>query len=302
MITTFLRIIKYGFQSIRRNGWLSLATILVMILALLVFEGLIIFGVVTNNAIAALQDKIDIAVYFQTTAGEDEILRLERALEDLKEVKRVEYISRDKALALFKEANKNNPTITQALTELDDNPLHASLNIKAHDPNDYAQIASYLDTTEFKNLITKVSYTQSKKAIDRLASIGDTLKKIGFAITLFFSITTALVTFNTIRLAIYSNREEIGIMRLVGASNVFINGPYIIQGVLLGVWAAIFSTLLTIPFIYFASPYVSVVIPDISLKVYFYSHLLTLFGYQLLFGVLLSVISSVIAVRRYLRI
>ncbi len=302
MVTTFLRILKYGLQSFWRNGWLSLAAVMVMIWSLTVFEGLNIFSVMTRTAISALQDKIDISVYFKITAPEDDILKLERSLESLKEVKSVDYISRDKALELFKAKNIDNPAISQALRALEDNPLLASLNIQAHDPQDYASIANQLKDPTLQPIIENVTFDQSRLAIERLTSIVSALKKFGIGLTIFFALTAALVTFNTIRLAIYSNREEIGVMRLVGASNAFIKGPYVVEGVLYGVVAALFSLVIIAPLINGVSGGIQRFIPEMDLQSYFYANLFKLFEYQLLFGVGLGVLSSLIAIRRYLRI
>ncbi len=302
MATTLLRILKYGFQNFWRNGWLSAATVVVMVLALFMFQGLILFGVVTSTAVTSIRDKIDIAVYFKTNAPEDDILKLEKAIEGLPQVKSVEYVSRDKALAIFKEKHKDNPTITQALTELDANPLLASLNIKANDTNDYPLIAKYLENDGFASLVEKVTYNQNKNAIERLNKIIDTVNKIGLVFTLFIAFAATLVGFNTIRLAIYSNREEIGIMRLVGASNVFAKGPYLVSGIMYGLAGAILTLLIIAPVINFASPYFSVFIPEVNIEGYFYSHIFSLFGYLLLFGGGLGVLSSWIATHRYLKV
>jgi len=301
MTTTLLRIIKYGLQSFRRNGLLSVATIVVMVLALMVFEGLIIFGVLTRSAIDSLENKIDISVYFKTTAPEDEILKIRKTLEELSEVKSVEYISRDKALEIFKEQHKDDPTITQALKELEDNPLLASLNIKDHDPNDYEAVASGLEAENLKNLIDKITFAESQRYIERLAAIVGTVEKLGFTLTVFLALTAALVTFNTIRLAIYSNREEIGIMRLVGASNVFINGPYIVEAIIFGILAAILSLAIAAPLVNLASPPIQEFM-ELNLKSYFYGNLFGLFGYLLIFGIGLGIVSATIAVRKYLKI
>jgi len=302
MVTTLSRIIKYGFQSFWRNALLSAATIIVIVLALAVFGGLIIFNTLTDTAITSLKDKIDISVYFKTSVNEDDILNLKKSLESLKEVKNVEYLSREKALKIFEEKYKDDPTITQALKELESNPLLASLNIKAHDPNDFESIASYLETENFKNLTERVTFTQSRLAIERLTKIVSTIERMGLVLTLFLAITAVLVTFNTIRLAIYSNREEIGIMRLVGASNIFINGPYLVEAVIFGVLSAILSLVLAAPFINLSSPYIQSFIPEMNIENYFYANLFRLFGYQLLFGILLAMVSGVIAIRRYLKI
>ena len=302
MVTTLSRIIKYGLQSFRRNALLSVATIIIMVLALLVFQGLIMFNVITNTAITSLQDKIDISVFFKSNVPEDDILKLSRSLESLKEVKSVEYISRDKALEIFKEAHKDDPNISQALDVVANNPLLASLNIKAHDPNDYGAIISYLSGDDFKSIIDKVPDVKSRSAIDRLNAIVNVVERIGFGLTIFLAITAIIITFNTIRLAIYSNREEIGIMRLVGASNIFINGAYVVEVIMFGTFAAVISMLITAPFITLLTPYLLTFIPGMNLENYFYGNLLVLLGYQLLFGIFLGIISAVIAIRRYLRI
>jgi len=302
MLTTLFRIIKYGFLGFWRNGWLSTATLSIIVLALLVFEGLIISNVLTKTALTSLQEKIDISIYFKSNTSEDDILKIKKSLESLAEVKGVEYISRDRALEIFKERHKDDPTITQSLEELKENPLLASLNIKAHDPKEYATIADYLEKADFKVWFEKVTYAQNAIVIERLGRIIDTAEKGGLILIIFLALIAVLITFNTIRLAIYSSREEIGIMRLVGASNSFIRGPYVVEGIIYGLVAGILSVIIALPIIYFVSPYVKIFISEMNLWNYFTAHLIGILGYQLLFGVGLGVISSVIAIRKYLRI
>ncbi|PIT92237.1 MAG: hypothetical protein COU08_03610 [Candidatus Harrisonbacteria bacterium CG10_big_fil_rev_8_21_14_0_10_42_17] len=301
MITSFFRIVKYGIQNFWRNGWLSVATILVLVLAILVFQSLFLFGAFSNAAVASIQDKIDISVTFKTTTSEDDILSLERSLEDLTHVKAVQYISRDEAFELFKEEHKDDQVIAQALDLVDGNPLLASLNIKAERLEDYSSIASYLGTENFASLIEKVTYYQSQNAIERLDSIIGTFQRIGLGVAIFLAFAAALVTFNTIRLAIYSNRDEISIMRLVGASNLFIRGPYVIEGIIYGVVAGIVGMLISLPFIFTIAPYTDVLVPEFSLQGYFSATLLPLLTYLILFGIVLGTASSYIAVRRYLK-
>lgn len=302
MFVTFSRVIKYGFQNFLRNGWLSTATIAVMFLALFVLQGLIIFNVVSKTAIAAVQNKIDISVYFKNNVAEDEILKLKKSLEGLSEVKKVEYVSREQALTEFQTRHKDSSIVTQAIKELGENPLLASLNIKAYDPKEYAAIAAYLNNESLSLLIEKVSYAQNQVVIERLISIVDTAKRGGIILTFIAALIAVLVSFNTIRLAIYSNREAIGIMRLVGASNNFIRGPYIIEGILYGLLAGVLSFAVVTPLITYASPYVANFIPEINLQNYFAVNFLRLLGYQLLFGIVLGTFSSFIVVRRHLRV
>src|SRR5258708_7940084 len=146
MFTVISRILHYGFKNFWRNGWLSTVTVAIMVLALLVFNGLLLFRYVANQAAASIQDKIDISVYFKTDTAEDDILRIQQSLTSLSEVKAVEYISRDNALVVFKQNHANDTVISQGINELDVNPLEASLNVKAQRPDQYAAIADYLTT------------------------------------------------------------------------------------------------------------------------------------------------------------
>ena len=302
MFTALSRVIKYGLLNFWRSGWLSTATIIIMIVTLIVFEGLIFLNVLTNQALESLKDKIDISVYFNQESSEDEILKIKKSLEDLSEVKKVEYLSKEKALEIFQEKHKEDQTISEALKELDINPLLASLNIKAYDTRDYGVINTYLNNNSFKNLINKVSYAKNFTIIDRLNRIMNTINKVGMFLTILFSFIAVLITFNTIRLAIYSNKEEINIMRLVGASNSFIRGPYVVEGIIYGIIAGIFSFIILIPVIYYGSPYIKIFIPDMNIWSYLISNLIRILGYQILFGSALGITSSSIAIRKYLRV
>lgn len=302
MFTVFSRIVHYGLKNFWRNGWPSLATVAIMIVALLMSLGLILFNVVTNQAKESIQDKIDVSVYFKTNVSEDEILNIKQSLETLPEVKPpVEYISRDRALQIFAERHESDPIITQTVRELNANPLEASLNIKAHSPEDYPKIAGYLDAPGLKDKFDKITYFENQKVIDKLIAVIRIMNQGGFLLTLFLAIVAGLVVFNTIQLAIYSNRDEITIMRAVGASNNLVRGPFIVEGVIAGVISAIASLALATPIVYFVSPYLNVFIPGLGMFRYFYTNLAMLFLYQLIFGVAIASVSSFIAVRRYLK-
>ena len=238
MFTIISRIFHFGFKNFWRNGWLSTATVAIMTLASIGFLGLIIFGVVTHAAASAIQDKIDISVYFNTNTSEDEILNIQQSLEGLSQVASVDYISQDQALATFQQNHANDPTVSQAINELDTNPLEASLNIKAKDPSQYGAINDYLSSPDLAPYIDTISYAQNQDVINRLATIVRDVNIGGWIMTIFLALVAGLVMFNTIRLAIYSNREEIGVMRVVGASNSLVRGPFVVEGMLWGLIAA----------------------------------------------------------------
>lgn len=303
MLTNLSRIIKFGLQRFLRNGWLSIATIAIMFLALIVFGGINLFNTLSKTALQSIQDQIDISVFFKTTASEDEILKVQSTIKNLSEVKNTEYISRDKALEIFKETHKNDETITQAIEQSGENPLLASINIKANDPKQYQMIASFLGGEEFKNSIENISYDEgSSSMIDRLIKIIDATKLFGLSLTVFLTLLAVLVTFTAIGLAIHSSRDEIGVMKLVGASNFFTSGPYIIEGITYGLISGILSTLIIWPIVYFLSPYVNAFIPEMNLRQYFMSYIFVILLQQVLFGIVVGVVSSIIAVRRYLKV
>jgi cell division transport system permease protein len=296
-----MRIIKYGKQNFARNAWLSTATIAIMTLALMVFGGLLIFNVMTRTIVSSIEDKIDISVYFKADTAEDDILRIQSTLQGLPEVKNVEYVSKDEALAIFKDKHKNDQTITQSIEQLNSNPLLASLNIKARDTKEYSVIAGYLNNDSISPFVEKVSYAQNADVIDRLNRILSTAQNTGLGLTIVMALIAILITFNTIRLAIYSNRESVNIMRLVGGSNFFIRGPFLIEGILYGVISAIVSLALTAPIIYFISPYATAIIPELFIWQYFLVHLPLLLIYEILFGIGLGIVSSFIAMGKYLK-
>jgi len=301
MFTIISRIFHFGFLNFKRNGLLSVATVAIITLALFVFGGLIMFGVITNSAVASIQDKIDISVYFNTNTPEDQILNIQQSLQGLPQVASVDYISRDKALDLFKAKHANDSTITQAINELNSNPLEASLNIKAKSPDQYATIANYLSSSTISQYVDTISYAQNQDVINRLAKIIKNIESGALLAIIFLTFIAGLVVFNTIRIAIYSNRDEIGIMRVVGASNNFITGPYMVEGFICGTIAALFSIIIAAPIVYFISPYLDVFIPGLNIFQYFYTHIFQLFFYEFIFGILIGIFSSYIAVKKYLK-
>jgi cell division transport system permease protein len=307
MVTIISRVIHYGFKNFWRNGLLSTATTAIVTLSLIVFAGLIFANATTTSIVNFLKDKIDVSVYFQLNTPEDEILNVQESLRLLPEVKAVEYLSAEQALQIFKERHKDEPDITQSLEQLNSNPFEASLDIKAYDPGKYAAIADYLNNPDLRQYVDKVNYFQNQKAIDNLAAIVKNVDRAGLLITIFLSLIAGLVVFNTIRLVIYSNRDEISIMRAVGASNAFVRGPYVVEGILIGLIAAIISLILILlaflisPFVYSTSASFDVSIPGFSITSFFYQNFFKLLLYQVLFGVLLTSISSFFAVRRYLK-
>ncbi|GAI21739.1 unnamed protein product, partial [marine sediment metagenome] len=244
----------------------------------------------------------DMAIYFSEEPSIEEIVAIQEELFSLPEVKNLEYVSKEEALEKFTERHKSEEVIMESLAEVGGNPLLSSINIKAFEASQYAAISSFLDNASFRDLITKVDYYQKKPAIEKVFSWTSSINVIGIILSIVLAVVAVLIAFNTVRIAIYNSRDEIETMRLVGAANWFIRGPFMVQGVIAGALAVLITFLVFSVGILFLSPKLEIVIPGLGLSAYFFSNFFVILLIQLAAGVGLGVLSSWIAVRRYLKI
>jgi cell division transport system permease protein len=318
MIFTHLkRIIRSGFVNFWRNGFLSFSAVVIITLSLTVF-GALIFGSAFGRALLKeVKNKVDINVYFVLDSNETDILSLKKTIESLPEVDKVEYVSREKVLADFKEKWKDNTLILQGLEEVGNNPFPAVINIKAKEPSQYAGIANFLDSKnsfskDGVSIVEKVNYNQNKLIIDRLARIIPAVEKAGSILALIFVIVAIIITFNTIRLIIFTAKDEISVMKLVGASNIYIRGPFVVSGVMYGLFSGVLTSVLLGAFAYYSD---SIIMKfagiqgaqDFSLLInifssYFISNFPQIFTIVMGSGIVLGAVSSYLAVKRYLRV
>ncbi len=306
MFTSTRRIIRSGFINFWRNALVSLSAIFVMTIALFVVGSTLLASVFLDSSLEEIKSKVDINIYFNPDVTETDIHAMKSNLEALPEVKSVEYISREKAIDNFKTRHGNDYLMTQALEELVDNPLGAILNIRAKDTSQYEAIAKHIKSEQEAagagaNLVYNVNYSKNKVVIDKLTSITTGVKRVSVAILIALVVIAIVITFNTIRLAIYVSREEIAIMRLVGANNSFVRGPFIIEGMMYGMVAAIMATSLFYPVTQWLRDATENFYGGIDLFQYYLAHLNEIFSILLAGGVLLGAISSFLAVRRYLK-
>jgi len=301
------RILRTGFFNFWRDSTVSLASVLVMMMTLLVI-GLISFsGVVLNTTLTELRNKIDINVTFVTSAKEEDILNIKQSVESLPEVSLVTYVSREEALTTFKERHSNDQAILSALDELGENPLGAVLNVKAKDPSQYASVAQFLENDSTLSsagitIVDSVNYFQNKTAIDKLTQIISSADKLGFALTVFLSIISVLIAFNTIRLTIYLARDEISVMRLVGASTLYIQGPFVVVGVIYGIVAGILTLLILVPLTYWLGGTTESFFIGFNIFSYYLRHFVEIAFIIMASGVFIGALSSALAIRKYLRV
>ncbi|KKR48008.1 MAG: Cell division protein [Parcubacteria group bacterium GW2011_GWC2_40_31] len=292
-------------MSFWRNGWVSLASILVVVITLFTIGSLVFFKGGLDALVAQLKDKVDITVYFKPEAQEQDIMTIKTAVSKLSETKDVAYVDREQALESFKERNKNNALLMQSLDELGENPLGASLNIKAKEISQYESIANFLNShmnSGASDYIDKINYFENKRVIERLSVLTDSAQRFGVIISLVLAGVAILVTFNTIRLTIYSSREEIEVMRLVGASNKFASGPFIVEGVMYGVVSAIITMIMFFPVTMWLGALTENFLSGMNVYNYYIQNFGQIFVILLIIGVLICSVSSFIAIRRYLRV
>lgn len=257
-------------------------------------------------ALQGLKSKVDINIYFVTTANETDILHLQKSLQALPEVASVTYTSSDAALAAFEAKHPNDGTV-QAISELGTNPLGAVLNVQAKDPSQYQAIADFLSrdnvlSSDGLPIIDKVNYYEHQESIDTLTKIIDAVNRFGFWLSLVLVVISVFITLNTIRLTIYVSRDEIAVMKLVGASNRYIRGPFVVGGIMYGVISALITLALFYPVTYYLKQVTASLLAPIDLFHYYVVNFSQVFIIVMGAGILIGAISSYLAVRRYLRV
>lgn len=301
MFISLNRIIKSGWIDFKRNSGLSVAAIFIMVLAISMATALVLFQEASQMLKKNIEEKLDMHIYFNEELSSDEILTIQKELSQVSGIKDIVYISKEEALQRFVVRHKNDQSIMESLRELGKNPLLSSMNIQARETSQYAAISSFLANSNFSNLISKIDYQQKKPAIERLASISSGINTAGIAANITLALAAILVAFNTVRLAIYNSREEIETMRLVGASNNFIMGPFLVQGIIVGFTAAAITLLIFGAGLFFLNSGLRFLFSGFSLFGYFIRNLLIIFSIQLAVGIGLGVISSWLAIRKHLR-
>ncbi|MBU0612370.1 permease-like cell division protein FtsX [Patescibacteria group bacterium] len=304
-MTGLRRIIRSGFINFKRSGIVSWAAVLVVTITLSVITAIILLQAVLYSSLDQIKEKVDVTIYFNVGASEDKILALKSSIEKLPEVAQVSYTSSEEALKAFRERHSNDYPTIQALDEIEDNPLGGYLNIKAKEVSQYETIANFMKsdnalTLGSASIIDKVNYHQNKLVIDRLGTIIAGAQRLGFVVTLILIIISIIITFNTIRLAIFISKEEIGVMRLVGASKTQVRGPFAIEGLIYG----FISTLITLALFWPVTAWLGNNMTGflgLNLYEYYTSNFLQISAIVLLSGIALGMFSSFLAIRKYLK-
>ncbi|HTE21693.1 MAG TPA: permease-like cell division protein FtsX [Candidatus Limnocylindria bacterium] len=307
-LITQLRIIKTGMQYFVRNLTLAIAAIAVMVITLTIILFSVIANATFNKTIQDITDKIDISIYLKDEVAKN-VEQRTQVIDDLKKienVREVNYVSKEDALEKYKADNKDKPDLLTAISATD-NPLPASLQVKPVDPNRIDEIKAFIEKPEIKALQSEeTSYSGDRKtAIDKISQATSFLQRAGIVGIVIFMIVSILIIFNTIRMTIFNRRDELQIMRLLGASTWFIRGPFVVETVVYGIISAMVSVVIcNTLFVVSSSAFEasSLGVLDITFaSQYFKDRYWIILTSQLLIGILIGAASSAIATRRYLK-
>lgn len=302
MITVW-RIMVAGSRNFLRNAWLSTAATAVMTVTLII----VLVSFVSNSALTAtiksIVNKVHVSLYLKDSTTIDQARDLQSKLTGLDNVAAVSYVSKADALAIYRDQNKNNPKLLEAVSETD-NPLPASLQIKAKNPNKLDPIVGFVkQNSQYDSLVGEYSYAAERKTtIDRIIHVSNFLKTTGLVASLLFVIISILIIFNTIRMAIFTRRNEIEIMKLVGATNWFIRGPFLFEAALYGIIASGIAVFMVYGLLLGGAPKLQSYIDVNSTIAFFRGNPALIVLGELIVGISIGALSSLLAMARYLKL
>lgn len=301
-LVSFYRINKLGVINFWRNGWLSFANSIILTMTLLVITIFLIFNLVIASTTKNIEEKINVSVYFNDEISLEEITILQKSLEKRNDIKEVVYISKEDALLRWQNLQVAQNVKDQVTNE--ENPLPRSLEIKANSPESLDSIAQFLSKDSYKNMIRSISYQQNRDIIKKLINITKFSQKLGFVVSIIFVSISILVILNTVRLAVYTRHKEIEVMKIVGASNHFIDYPFIVESLLIAIIATILATLLTWLGLHYVSEATSRYLGDVSinLALFFKSKIVIAMLLELALGSIISIGCTLVSLRKHLKI
>ena len=301
-----LRIISFALQDFLRNIWLSVNTITIITLSILSVNFLIFVTILVNQAITSVENRVNVSIYFKDGVSRDSVEALEKRVEESFSVKFSEIISPEKALENFRERYKDDPDIISALDELDKNPFSFSLLVQAKELSSYSSLTTLLNEPAYTSIIEEKDFTDlesHQRAIERVNDISNKVESVGLIVTIILIFNSLLVVLNTIRLNIYTHRDEIVIMRLVGAGNVMIRGPYVLESIMYAFFSVIAALAIIVPLLKFIQPFLPPLLgqPDFNIFIFYKANWMLYIGWQVILVTALTIFASSIAIRRYIK-
>jgi cell division transport system permease protein len=303
---TFRRVLKYGLSSFSRNAWLSVASTAVMLVTLFIIGISFVARDIVANTVNEIRDSIEMSIYVNPDTSRRDIAQIKSDLEGLSSVKSVTYVSPEEAKEQYARDNINEPNTIDILNKAKNN-FQGTFNIKVVDIDDTSQLEDFVETNETIRANISERYkpsfaTDRKAAIDNISRTVNFAEKAGLLVTIIFVVIATLMIFNTIRMSINNRREEIYMMRLIGADKGFIRGPFLVEAVLNGIIAAILATVLVYGLLYVSKDslqnYGIVALPTMDMmRAMTVPFSLAMLG----IGAAIGMVSAILAARKYLK-
>lgn len=300
---SFWRVIKFSAQDVARNIWLSIVTVLILILTMLSVNLLIAVQAISTAAVNTVKEKIDISLYLRNDVSEDRIMALKARVAILEQVKEVTYVSQVEALRRFQEEHQNDPQILAALQELEQNPLTPSLIISPQNTEDFDVLLAALNKID-DPIIEARNFDDHRAMLAKINAITGKISDAGFVVSAIFVLISLLVIYNTVRVAIYTHRNEIGIMRLVGASNWFIKAPFLISSLFYTLLSMVVVILIFFGFLSLLQPYLQTFFVGYNFNIisHFAQNFWSILGLQFLLAAVVNMLASLLAVGKYSKV
>jgi len=304
---TFVRMCRYGINNFSRNAWLTVAATAVMTITLLVVFMTLAARNVLVDTVSDIREKVDMSIYVKNDISEADVKRIQSSLESLSSVRRVTYISPEEGRKEFAETNKTSSEALEALNEAT-NEFPGIFRIVPVDINQTDELRNFVETNEtYKK--NEAPNREPSFAGDRRSAIENIGRWVGFAeragliASVIFIAISSLIIFNTIRMAIFNRKDEIQMMKLIGADRSFIRGPFVVEAVVYGFLAAVIATALGVGILYAAQDRLI----GYGIEVQNTIDTVTIYlGFVLLamivLGAIIGTVSSLLATRRYLKI
>ena len=300
---SFLRIIKFSLQDLVRNVWLSLVVIIILLLSLISVNSLIAVRMVSDSTVEVVKESLDISLYLKSEAGDKEILALQEYLENLPEIKNVKFISKQEALDSFRARHIDSPEIIQALKEIGSNPLSPSFSIMPRDFNGASVLINKLREID-SEIIESRDFSDNAIIISKIQNITKRINEVGIMIIVIFILISLLVIYNSIRVAVYTHRKEIEVIRLVGASDFFVYAPHVFSAFIYALLSTFLAVIIIYPLLSLFQPYLEIFLSSykVNLLSYFVYNFWSIFGTQFLSIFFIAFVGSLLAVRKYAKV
>ncbi len=304
---TFLRMLRYGVNNFSRNAWLTVAATAIMTITLFVIFLSITSRNVLVDTVNVLRDRVDMSVFVLNEIEDDAVQEIREGLESLSSVTAVAYISPEDARENFINQNRDNVETLDAVKEAT-NKFPGTFSIKLEDINNTTELREFVETNEVVQANIDPAREPSfagerRSSIETIGRAANFAQQVGIGASLVFVVISMLIIFNTIRMAIFNRREEIQMMKLIGAEKSFIRGPFLVEAIVYGFFAALIASALGYTLMFLAAPslesYQINVQPTLDLMT-FYAGFVIL-G-MIIIGAIIGIISSLLATRRYLKL